>query len=159
MNLSLHIIMSRHIVSLRRLLLMAPWIALASCTAFPGATTDVSRDPRVAAYLEEPRQLVKPCELSPNGRTAVLVEHRTPSDRHEQKTQRQVLPAGTRVDLTRIHRIQGDGFVLFRATGRVFPEDHPEGLDFTYKWGYGGTSPQAPWEAPGQRLKKLLGLE
>lgn len=130
--------MSRRTGQLRRLFLIAPWIALASCAAFPGSVTDVSRDPLVAAYLEEPRQLVKPCDLLGDGR---------------------LLPAGTRVDLTRIHRIQGDGFVLFRATGRVFPADRPQGVSFTYEWGHGGTSPQAPWEEPGQRLKKRLGLE
>jgi len=159
MNHSFLSLVSRGTGPLRRLLLIAPWIALASCGAIPGAVTDVSRDPRVAAYLQEPRQLVIKCDLLADGRTSVLVGHGESNRRHKGKPLRQTLPAGTRVDLTRIQRIQGDGFVMFRATGRAFPADHPEGLTFTYEWGYGGTSPQAPWEPPGQRLKKQLGLE
>lgn len=138
MNHSLLSIVTRGSGPLRRLLFMIPWIALASCACIPGSVTDVSREPRVAAYLREPRQLVNDSYLLGDGRK---------------------LPAGTRLELTRIHRIQGDGFVLFRATGRVFPADLPQGAPFTYKWGHGGTSPQAPWEPPGERLKKQLGLE
>lgn len=58
-----------------------------------------------------------------------------------------LLPAGTPLKIERVERIQGDGFVLFRASGRAFPTGSSEGVAFVYEWGHGGTSPQAPWEA------------
>ncbi|MCW1923872.1 hypothetical protein OKA05_14990 [Luteolibacter arcticus] len=151
--------MKSRLASLLRRLAVLSLLAFPSCTGFPGSTKDVSLDPRVAVYLQEPRQLVKSCDLLGEGRSAVLIEHGKRNRRHEGLALQQVLPVGTRVDLTRIQRIHGDGFVLFKATGRAYPANHPDGLPFTYKWGFGGMSPQAPWEPPGQRLKKQLGLE
>jgi hypothetical protein len=145
---------------LRAVLLVLPaLLMLPACTGFPGSTRDVSGDPRVATYLQEPRQLIESCDLLGEGRGSILVEHGTRNFRNGALPLRQVLPCGTRVELARIHRIQGDGFVLFQASGKAFPAGHPAGLPFTYRWGYGGTSPRAPWEPAGQRLKKQLGLE
>lgn len=161
LNKTIYIMKTSHRMKLKVgwLLLCSPLLMLSCCAGLPGMVTDVSHDPRVAAYMQEAHQLTSTHDIVVEGRTPVLKRHSDAVSPQAGKSQRQVLPAKTRIKLTRIQRIQGDGFVLFRATGLAFTVDHPEGLRFTYKWGHGGMSPQAPWEAPGRRLKKQLGLE
>ncbi len=120
---------------------------------------DVSSDPRVSRYMAAHRELVKPCEILGSGRTRLLVEAGRRYPAHDGLERQHFLPAGTRIALARIEEIRRDGFVLFEARGRAFPNGRPEGVLFSYRWGHGGTSPQAPWEPPGERLKRILGIE
>lgn len=125
-----------HEICLLQLLLAAVVMFLQSACV-TGLSTNVSSDPRVASYIKENKVLVHDSTL--NGT--------------------RLFPAGTPLAIQRIERIQGDGFVLFRARGKAFPKDHTEGVSFVYKWGHGGMSPPAPWERQGERLKKILGIE
>jgi hypothetical protein len=119
------------------LMFVAAVLLLPSCVGQLCSPSNVSSDPKIAAYMKEHRALTKPSDL---GGT-------------------EILPLGTPVVIERIYKIQCDGFVLFRAEGKAYPNGRSEAISFSYKWGHGGTSPQAPWEKPGDRLKARLGLE
>ena len=130
-----------------------------SCTHLPRTRSNVSKEPVVAKYIQIHDSLVKKCDILGSGRTSILIEHGRRYPKDEGLDLRCTLPAGTKVVLRRIDKIQGDGFVLFEARGKALPEGESKAIPFSYKWGHGGTAPQAPWEAPEMRLKKVLGIE
>ncbi len=146
-------------MKIKHYLIIASICQLQACANPIGKATNVSEKEVVAKYMETNTTLVNKFDILVGKNKSLLVKHGRRYAKHKGMERTHILPAGTKITLTKIDRIQGDGFVLFNATGIAYPKGELKGVPFTHKWGYGGTSPQAPWEKPGKRLKKILGIE